>query len=176
MNIVAQADEFAALAHGTIRQVRRYSGEPYINHPRGVARLVSNTPGVTTEMIAASLLHDVVKHTKHTLDDVRYLFGSGVAHLVDGLTDKANLAMGNRAVRKHYEANRIAQLDGEIQTIKVADSIDNLESIIRHDPSFARVALAEKRDLLDRLVRADQNLLERAYVLIEMGWRTLAGV
>ena len=61
--LVIKADTFADLSHSG--QVRKYTGEPYIVHPREVATLVS-TVAHTPEMLAAALLHDVVEDTPAT--------------------------------------------------------------------------------------------------------------
>ena len=48
-----RAEDFAAYHHGAVKQVRKYTGEPYIRHPAAVAEIVRNTP-CTEEMIAAA--------------------------------------------------------------------------------------------------------------------------
>jgi (p)ppGpp synthase/HD superfamily hydrolase len=173
--LVARADAFAALAHGSLNQRRKYSREPYIAHPRAVADLVRGVPH-TDEMLAAALLHDVVEDTRATLDDVQREFGSHVARLVDQLTDRAALADGNRALRKAIEERRLARACPEAKTVKLADLLDNTASIVPHDPSFARVFLAEMQRLLFALEGGDTRLLAQAWRAVENGWRTLARV
>ncbi len=63
----------------------RKSGEPYIIHPILVAAIVSSITNDHSMAIAA-LLHDVVEDTPVTVEEVGELFGSDVAHLVEGLT------------------------------------------------------------------------------------------
>lgn len=72
------------------------------------------------------------------------------------------------------DRQRLAESSREVQTIKVADLIDNTPSIVQHDPDFARVYLREKRDLLNVLTLADQDLVDRAWTLLreaEGGYR-----
>lgn len=64
------------------------------------------------------------------------------------------------------DRQRLADSSREVQTIKVADLIDNTPSIVQHDPDFARVYLREKRDLLNVLTLADQDLVDRAWTLL----------
>lgn len=64
------------------------------------------------------------------------------------------------------DCQRLAESSREVQTIKVADLIDNTPSIVQHDPDFARVYLREKRDLLNVLTLADQDLVDRAWTLL----------
>jgi (p)ppGpp synthase/HD superfamily hydrolase len=170
--LVRRADAFAARAHGAIDQRRKYTGEPYIAHPRAVAALVREA-AQGDETIAAALLHDVVEDTPVTLSDVRAEFGGYVAQLVDELTDRASRAIGNRAARKRWEAGRLAKASAPAKTVKVADLIDNAASIVRHDPGFAKVYLAEMQQLLGVLEGADRRLLARGWNALEYGWRAL---
>jgi len=64
------------------------------------------------------------------------------------------------------DRQRLADSSREVQTIKVADLIDNTPSIVQHDPDFARVYLREKRDLLNVLTLADQDLVDRAWTVL----------
>ena len=49
-----------------------------------------------------------------------------------------------------------------MQTIKCADLISNTSSIVQHDPKFAALYLAEKRELLEVLREADPLLRQLA--------------
>ena len=64
---------------------RRKSGEPYIIHPLGVAKLVSQLK-LDEASICAALLHDVVEDTDTTRHDIVEAFGTEIADLVDALT------------------------------------------------------------------------------------------
>ncbi|GAB3400969.1 HD domain-containing protein [Flindersiella endophytica] len=64
------------------------AGEPYIEHPRGVARLTALFGGTLHQQLAA-LLHDVVEDTGCTLDDLRELgTPEPVVELVDALSKR----------------------------------------------------------------------------------------
>lgn len=63
----------------------RKSGEPYVVHPILVAAIVSSMTNDESMAIAA-LLHDVVEDTLVSIDEIKELYGSDVAHLVAGLT------------------------------------------------------------------------------------------
>lgn len=145
-NLILLARTFASRAHRG--QVRKYTGEPYINHPVEVADIVRRHNG-SPEMIAAALLHDVVEDTDVTLDDISSEFGESVANLVADLTDVSRPEDGNRATRKAMDREHTAQASAAAMVIKAADLISNTSSIVEHDPSFAKVYLKEKRALLD---------------------------
>ena len=66
MTLEAAARVFATTHHAAIGQVRKYTGEPYINHPASVVELVRSVPH-TEVMLAAAWLHDTVEDTMATL-------------------------------------------------------------------------------------------------------------
>ncbi|MDD3476584.1 MAG: RelA/SpoT family protein [Sulfurimonas sp.] len=77
-----KALDYSTAAH--ISQFRK-SGEPYIIHPILVASIVSSITNDEAMAIAA-LLHDVVEDTEVDIEEIKDVFGSDVAHLVEGLT------------------------------------------------------------------------------------------
>lgn len=160
-SVSMQAFQFAHLAHQG--QVRKYTNEPYIVHPVEVARIVTSVKGYTPEMVAASLLHDVVEDCGVSQATIDRIFGKEVGNLVHWCTVQTTVAMGNRKVRKAMDLARLAYAPAEAQTIKVADLMDNTADICLHDASFAKVYLREKHAALKVLVNADPELRIRAY-------------
>lgn len=160
-DLVRMAMRFADEAHEGIGQVRKYTGEPYINHPAAVVELVGSVAH-TPEMLAAAWLHDTVEDTPVTLQDIERTFGRVVAVMVAGLTDTSKPEDGNRAARKAIDRARIANASPEVKTIKLADLIDNSQSIFSHDRQFAKVYLAEKLLLLEVLKEGDPFLYAMA--------------
>lgn len=156
---------FATAWHESIGQKRKYTGEPYINHPAAVAELVR---GVTHDesMLCAAWLHDVVEDTPCTLEQVETEFGSDVASLVEQLTDASKPTDGNRATRKAIDREHTAKASPRAKTIKLADLIDNSRSILALDPDFARVYLREKERLLEVLIEGDQTLYSMAKEIV----------
>jgi len=163
-----RAAVFAAHQHASINQTRKYTGEPYINHPAAVADLVRAVPH-TEEMLAVAWLHDTVEDTGCTLETIVAKFGATTAYLVSSLTDLSTPADGNRATRKAIDRMHIAAAAPEAKTIKLADLIDNSYSIIERDPKFAETYLAEKALLLEVLREGDQWLWNRAKEIVALG-------
>ncbi len=162
--LLVRALAFATRAHEG--QQRKYTAEPYINHPIEVADIV-RAAGGTEAMCAAALLHDVVEDCGVLPDEVRAEFGDEVAELVGWLTDVSKPEDGNRAVRKALDRAHIATAPGDAQTVKLADLISNSASILERDPGFARVYIREKALLLEVLLRGDAGLLLRARAIVE---------
>lgn len=161
-----KVDAFAEAAHRAVSQVRKYTGEAYIVHPREVAAMVAET-GADEEVIAAALLHDVVEDTTVTNLEIETRFGERVARLVAEVTDVSIPADGNRASRKALDRAHLAAASAEGQTIKLADLISNSRSILTHDRNFARVYLREKALLLAVLMRGDRRLHEVARSIVD---------
>lgn len=166
MTIVERARVFATAAHAAVKQVRKYTGEPYIVHPAEVAGMIDSLEGATFEMVAAAWLHDTVEDTGVSIEDIRAEFGGEVAELVGWLTDVSKPEDGNRAVRKAIDREHTARAPAEAQTVKLADLISNSRSILVHGGGFASVYLEEKRMLLEVLTRGDATLMAQARQIV----------
>ena len=163
-DLVTRAAEYAKHAHR--EQVRKYTGEPYFNHCASVARIVEEYEG-TAEMIAAALLHDVVEDCPgYEHADIKHHFGHKVYVYAFYLTNQSTPADGNRAARKKIDREHIFLAPPEAQTIKLADLIDNTSSIVEHDPNFAHAYLLEKQLILEKLTRANPELLKVAWTTL----------
>src|SRR3954449_10404822 len=79
---VEQAFVFACEHHA---DQRRKSGEDFITHPVGVAKICAGMR-LDTETLCAALLHDTVEDTYASIEEVHEHFGDEVAALVDGVT------------------------------------------------------------------------------------------
>lgn len=153
--LVQEAMRFATEAH--LGQRRKYTLEPYIVHPSRVADLVS---AVTYEpaVIAAAWLHDVVEDTSVTIEEIADKFGETVAQLVADVTNVTTKETGSRKYRKEIERLHLATADPRAKTIKLADILDNVPSIVKYDPRFAPIYVSEKWQLLPCLRGGNYSL------------------
>jgi (p)ppGpp synthase/HD superfamily hydrolase len=166
MSLASTAAIVARFAHQAVGQKRKYTGDPYWVHPSNVVTLLVGK-GLSQHAIAAAWLHDTVEDTQITLTDIQLEFGPKVTIYVDWLTERRYPGM-NRAARKQHERERLSVAPDEVQSIKLADLIDNTASIVEYDPDFARVYLREKEALLGALDRGHPELRTKAQnVLIE---------
>lgn len=171
--LVGEAMMFAIAAHSAIGQVRKYTGEPYYHHCINVADKVRAIPEATPEMVAAAYLHDTVEDTQVPLKLIAVLFSKKVAHYVDLLSDLQTVEDGNRATRKAAYIEKLRGAPPEVQTIKLADLIDNTQSIVEHDKDFARIYIPEKIQLLEVLTEGDEYLYSYAEHLCRQAIREL---
>jgi len=110
---------------------RRRSGEDFINHPIGVAKICAGMR-LDTETLCAALLHDTVEDTSASLEEVSAEFGEEVAGLVDGVTKLTGLTFQSRdeAQAENYRKMVIAMAtDVRVILIKLADRLHNMRTI-----------------------------------------------
>ncbi len=127
-DLIVRAFRFAARAH---EGQQRRSGEDFIHHPFGVAKICAELH-LDEQTIAAALLHDVVEDTGADIDEVRAEFGEEVAQLVDGVTKLTRITFQTReqAEAENYRKLIVAMAqDVRVILIKLADRLHNLRTI-----------------------------------------------
>ena len=110
---------------------RRQSGEDFITHPVGVAKICAGMR-LDTETLCAALLHDTVEDTSASLAEVLSAFGEEVAGLVDGVTKLTGITFQSRdeAQAENYRKMMIAMAtDIRVILIKLADRLHNMRTL-----------------------------------------------
>src|SRR4051812_15279997 len=110
---------------------RRKSGEDFIVHPVGVAKICAGLR-LDTETLCAALLHDTVEDTSATLEEVRDRFGDEIATLVDGVTKLTGITFQSRdeAQAENYRKMMVAMAsDIRVVLIKLADRLHNMRTL-----------------------------------------------
>ena len=180
MTLIEKAQRLAHEAHDSIGQKRKYTGEPYWVHPDAVAATVAQVGG-DENMVIAAYLHDVREDVfplkpQYDAQWIWREFNDDVMDRVLDLTDvytKVRYPKMNRAQRKALEHERLSIIPPRSQTIKLADMIDNTESIVAHDKDFARVYLREAMDTLGILSDGNPVLLQRLSMQLLAGFASL---
>ena len=119
---------FACAAH---EGQRRRSGEEFIVHPVGVARIAAEFR-LDTATVAASLLHDVVEDTSASNEVMIDEFGEEVAWLVEGVTKltRIQFASQEQAQVENYRKMIVAMAqDVRVILVKLADRLHNMRTI-----------------------------------------------
>jgi guanosine-3',5'-bis(diphosphate) 3'-pyrophosphohydrolase len=125
---VEEAFVFACEHHA---DQRRKSGEDFIVHPVGVAKICAGMR-LDTETLVAALLHDTVEDTSASLEEVHELFGDEVSALVDGVTKLTGITFTSRdeAQAENYRKMMVAMAsDIRVILIKLADRLHNMRTI-----------------------------------------------
>ena len=128
LEMVKKAYKYADEAH---QEQYRVSGEPFVEHPLGVAIILADLE-LDIVSIVASLLHDVVEDTGISSEEIEKEFGSEVAHIVDGVTKLTRMQFKTKAdqqaesLRKMFVA--MAE-DIRVVLIKLADRLHNMRTL-----------------------------------------------
>jgi len=110
---------------------RRKSGEDFIVHPVGVARICAGMR-LDTETLCAALLHDTVEDTSASIAEVRERFGEEIAQIVDGVTKLTGISFQSHdeAQAENYRKMMVAMAtDVRVILIKLADRLHNMRTI-----------------------------------------------
>jgi len=142
---VQDAFVFACAHHAA---QRRKSGEDFIVHPVGVARICASMR-LDTETLCAALLHDTVEDTSASIEEVRERFGEEISGIVDGVTKLKDITFQSRdeAQANNYRKMMVAMAtDVRVILIKLADRLHNMRTI---DAMSKQKQLEKARETLE---------------------------
>ncbi len=109
----------------------RVSGEPFVEHPLGVAYIMAELELDLTS-IAAAILHDVVEDTGYTRDDIAEEFSEEIAVLVDGVTKLTRMDFKSKEEQQAESLRKmfLAMSDDiRVVLIKLADRLHNMRTL-----------------------------------------------
>ncbi|WP_425361518.1 MULTISPECIES: HD domain-containing protein [unclassified Candidatus Tisiphia] len=125
---------------------KRHSGESYYHHPIEVA-LIAAKLSCKTEIIAASLLHDIVEDTDITITQIRFLFGTKIAELVNILTKLDDIITKKVKIEGEHALQKLLRSeDLDAWYIKLADRLHNMQTL-----NYIKSREKQKRIALDTL-------------------------
>ncbi|MGH2864288.1 MAG: HD domain-containing protein, partial [Solirubrobacteraceae bacterium] len=142
---VREAFVFACEHHA---EQRRKSGEDFIVHPVGVARICAGMR-LDTETLCAALLHDTVEDTTASIEEVRERFGEEISSVVDGVTKLTDITFRSHdeAQANNYRKMMVAMAtDVRVILIKLADRLHNMRTI---DAMSKQKQMEKARETLD---------------------------
>ena len=146
VELLRRAYVFSAFEH---RGQVRHSGEPYLIHPLAVADFLADMK-LDAVAIAAGLLHDVVEDTLTTIERIQELFGSEVAHVVEGVTKISAIPFSSSEERQaeNFRKMLLAMVDDiRVIIVKLGDRLHNMRTL-NHLSEDRRIKIAqETRDI-----------------------------
>ncbi|XP_008555168.1 guanosine-3',5'-bis(diphosphate) 3'-pyrophosphohydrolase MESH1 isoform X1 [Microplitis demolitor] len=131
LSLIIKCTNFAAKKH---KNQRRHDLEqtPYINHPIGVASILTEEGKVyDPNVIVAALLHDTVEDTETTMEEIEREFGEKIKSIVSEVTDDKSLPSQER---KRLQVVHTPHISHEAKLVKLADKIYNLRDLQRSTP------------------------------------------
>ncbi len=137
--LVEKALKFATEAH---KDQKRFSGEPYINHPVATAKALAEL-GMGPKVVAAGLLHDTLEDAGIKPEIFEKEFGKEILFLVEGVTKLGRLKY--RGAERHRESLRKLLVatgqDARVLIIKLMDRLHNMQTL-QHVPEAKRKRIA----------------------------------
>jgi len=169
--LVSRAYEVARAAHDG--QVRR-SGDPYIQHPLAVAKILADL-GLDDVTLSAALLHDSVEDTGVTLEEVAGEFGDDVAAIVDGVTKLDRVSFDSKEAQQAATMRKMLVAmakDIRVLLIKLADRLHNMRTIAALRPDKQTRIAQETLDVYAPLAHR-LGIAEMKWQLEDLAFATL---
>lgn len=148
MKLVTQAMIFAAQMHDGA--VRKASNIPYIVHPMEAAAVAASITD-DQEVLAATVLHDVMEDCGVSFEELEARFGRRVAELVrEDSNNQGTFANANWNARKREAVRRLDLASRELRLIALSDKLSNIRAIYRDylrdgDAMFLKFNQTDKR-------------------------------
>lgn len=142
LDLIQRAFAFSESLH---REQKRSSGEPYIQHPVEVAKILAEYQ-LDTVTIATGLLHDTVEDTHTTLEEIEKNFGPQIASLVDGLTkiSKISFQTNEEKQAENFRKMILAMAkDLRVILVKLADRLHNMRTL-QHLKAHKQLLIAQE--------------------------------
>ena len=140
VEIMQRAFTYAEAAH---RGQKRVSGDEYICHPLGVAKILADLQ-IDVITISGAILHDVVEDTAITLEEIEKNFGREITMLVDGVTKLSRIEYKSKEEQQleNYRKMFLAMAkDIRVVLIKLADRLHNMRTLkYMPEPKQKRIA------------------------------------
>lgn len=139
---------YATIAHKN--DFRKFSNEPYINHPLKVAKNASRFISDSYEVYAAAILHDVLEDTDYKIDH----FPEKVRYYVECLTD---IDHPDKSTKREINLERWSKIDDVVaRSLKLCDIHANLSDSKNAPKSFLHGFKKKCRSLFD-IIKYDCN-------------------
>ncbi len=143
---IVRAYEIAHVVHeGQLRK----SGEEFIQHPIGVARILAEQ-GMDPLSIIAAFLHDSVEDTSLELQELRTIFGDELTDIIDGLTKIDRIKFRSKEQEKAENLRKMILAmakDMRVLIIKLADRLHNMRTIDPLPPDRQQVVASETLEI-----------------------------
>lgn len=171
---ILQAMQFSAEKHRF--QTRKNDRKtPYVSHCFEVAYKVMSVGEVRDlTIILASLLHDILKDTQITLEEIEKKFGMQVARVVDELTGDRKIPLQEK---KRQETINASYRSKPAAIVQLADTLCNTLELLNHPPKgWSRKYIDQyfqwAQTVVGRLPSVNSRLKEAVLLTLNQYWET----
>ncbi len=136
-----------SIAEQALKDDLRYDGSPFLNHPMGVAMIVSDEIGLQAEGVTAVFLHESLR-SHPDLDTSSWKFSDEIMKMVDGLNKIATIKPKDTKLEAENYKKLIVQYstDPRVTVLKIADRLE----VMRHLDMFP--GQSRERKILETLM------------------------
>jgi len=142
LEVIRRAYAFSAKEHrGQVRQ----SGEPYLNHPLAVAKILAEMK-LDAACVSVGFLHDVVEDTLTPIEKIKEYFGNDIAQIVNGLTKISRFQFDSKEEQQaeNFRKMFLAMVDDiRVVLVKLADRLHNMRTL-QYLPAEKRLRIAQE--------------------------------
>src|SRR3989442_12303482 len=142
LEVIRQAYAFSAKEH---RGQLRKSGEPYLNHPLAVAKILAEMK-LEAACVSVGLLHDVVEDTLTPIEKIKEYFGNDIGQIVNGLTKISQFQFDSKEEQQaeNFRKMFLAMVDDiRVVLVKLADRLHNMRTL-QYLPAEKRLRIAQE--------------------------------
>ena len=170
--LIKIAQRVARQAHAG--QVRKYTNEPYVNHPIRVSEWLAQF-NVGELIIAGALCHDVIEDTDVGYTDLDMTVCTPVADLVQEVTNGV-YPEGTPRVEKFWgNIIKLLRASHQAQTLKCGDCYDNCKDVYELDPPYGARYIAEKFFMIRMFTRAQADVRQAVLDLLSSIFNRMEG-
>jgi GTP pyrophosphokinase len=111
--------------------VNRPSGEPFMDHPLRVARILASL-NLDADSVIGAILHGSIEDLPLSRDEIEVRFGKGVARIVEGTSRISGLKMQNKTVQQAESIRKMffAMVDDiRIIIVRLAERLDKMRNL-----------------------------------------------
>ncbi len=162
--------EFAKKKHAG--QTRKFTNEPYIEHPLRVAEILKNY-NVENDLLIVACLHDTIEDTDATYDEIKEQFGKKIADFVKELTKDQNEI--DKIGKTEHLIKKINLMSKNALTVKLADRLDNVNGLPKTDQEFIKKYATQTKKIINNLKQPLDSTQRELFNLIKKKVEELLG-
>lgn len=126
-----QIEKARAIALQALEGMTRGNGNPFIEHPDNVAKIVREEIGLSDDSIVAVYLHEASRVKVELLPSIREEFGNDIFNIVEGLNKISQIhPKDTRLEADNYKRLIISySKDPRVAIIKIADRLETMRNL-----------------------------------------------
>ena len=125
------------------------TGEYFILHAVAVAKIVAQDIGLGITSIVCALMHDIIRDTDITVQNIKTNFGDTIAHIVKDLNKISVIDTERASLQPENFIELLFSLTDDVRVIliKLADRLNNMRTIDKRPPRKQKLLSSDTHNL-----------------------------